>query len=48
MSRFSMGDVPVFADIQNVEPVYRLILDLRTKAGKTSTSTQSILSNPSH
>ena len=48
MSRFSIGDVPVFADIENVESVYRLILDLRTTAGKTSTSTQSILSYPSH
>jgi hypothetical protein len=47
VSRFSIGDVPVFADIENVESVYRLILDLRTKAGKTSTSTQSILSYPS-
>ncbi|MCU1243234.1 MAG: hypothetical protein JWO71_3960 [Candidatus Acidoferrum typicum] len=46
LSRFSVGDVPVFADIENVESVYRLIMDIRTKAGKTST--QSILSYPSH
>jgi hypothetical protein len=32
ISRFSMDDVPVFADIDGVESVRRLILDLRTKA----------------
>jgi len=31
MSRFSLGDVPVFADIADVDSVYRLILGLRTK-----------------
>jgi hypothetical protein len=31
MSRFSVGDVPVFADIDDVDAVYRLIMDLRGK-----------------
>jgi hypothetical protein len=31
MSRFSVGDVPVFADIDDVDAVYRLIMDLREK-----------------
>ena len=31
VSRFSLGDVPVFADIAEVDSVYRLILGLRTK-----------------
>jgi len=31
VSRFSLGDVPVFADIADVDSVYRLILGLRTK-----------------
>jgi hypothetical protein len=35
VSRFSVGDVPVFADIEDVESVHGLILDLRTKAGRT-------------
>ena len=29
MSRFSVGDVPVFADIDDVTAVYRQILQLR-------------------
>ena len=31
ISRFSLGDTPVFADIDEVESVHRLILDLRSK-----------------
>jgi len=48
LSRFSVGDVPIFADIANVESVYRLILDLRAKATRTSTPTQNVLSYPSN
>jgi hypothetical protein len=33
MSRFWMDDVPIFADIDDVESVRRLILDLRSKGG---------------
>jgi len=29
MSRFSLGGTPMFADIENVESMYRLVLDLR-------------------
>jgi hypothetical protein len=32
MSRFSVGDVPVFADVDDVDTVYRMIVDLRDKA----------------
>jgi hypothetical protein len=39
MSRFSLGDVPVFADIDDVDSVYRLVLDLKEKARKESNST---------
>lgn len=31
MSRFSIGDVPVFADIDDVDSVHRLIMELRGK-----------------
>lgn len=31
MSRFSIGEVPVFADIVDVDSVYRLVMDLRDK-----------------
>jgi hypothetical protein len=48
MSRFSLGDVPVFADIDNVEAVYRLILDLRARASRPLTPTQNVLSYPSY
>jgi len=44
LSRFSVGDVPVFADIENVNSVYRLILELREKTGRTSTFAPSIFS----
>jgi len=33
MSRFSIGDTPVFADIDGVDSVHKLVLDLRAKAG---------------
>ncbi len=32
MSRFSIGSVPVFADIDDLDSVYRMVLDLREKA----------------
>jgi hypothetical protein len=32
MSRFRVGDVPVFADIDDLDFVYRMVLDLREKA----------------
>jgi hypothetical protein len=38
MSRFSSGDVPVFADIDDVDSVYRLAVDLKEKARKESNS----------
>jgi hypothetical protein len=39
MSRFSIGEVPVFADIENVDSVHRLIIDLRGQISGESTST---------
>ena len=44
ITRFSVGDVPVFADIDNVESVHRLILELREKTGRTSTSAPNVFS----
>jgi hypothetical protein len=38
MSRFSIGDVPVFADIENVDSVHRLIIDLRGQTSRGSIS----------
>jgi len=38
MSRFSVEDVTVFADIANVDAVCRLVMDLRGKVDKGSTS----------
>jgi hypothetical protein len=38
MSRFSIGDVPVFADIGEVDSVYRLTMDLREKEARGSIS----------
>ena len=35
MSRFSIGDVPVFADIDDVEAVHRLVLDQRPHYPRT-------------
>jgi hypothetical protein len=34
MSRFSIGDVPLFADIDDVDSVYRLVMDLKEDIGK--------------
>ena len=45
MSRFSIGDVPVFADIGDVDSVHRLIMDLRARIGRASISP--ILTDPS-
>ena len=39
LSRFSLGDVPVFADIDDVDSVHRLILDLSEKVAKQATRT---------
>ncbi len=36
MSRFTLGNVPVFADIDDLDSVYRLITDLREKARNQS------------
>jgi hypothetical protein len=36
MSRFSIGDVPVFADIDDLDSVYRMVLDLREKTDQTT------------
>jgi hypothetical protein len=38
MSRFTVGDVPVFADIEDVESVERLVMELRENARKESRS----------
>ena len=40
MSRFSIGDVPVFTDVDDVDAVYRLIIELREQTRPGSTSTQ--------
>jgi hypothetical protein len=37
MSRFSVGEVPMFADIENVDSVHRLIIDLRGQTSREST-----------
>ena len=39
MSRFDIGDVPVFADIDDVDGVQRLVQELREDARKESNST---------
>ena len=36
MSRFSVGGTPVFADIDDLDSVYRTVLDLREKADETA------------
>jgi hypothetical protein len=41
MSRFSIGDVPVFADIEDVDAVHRLIIELREQTSPRSTSVRS-------
>jgi hypothetical protein len=38
MSRFSVGDTPVFADIDEVDSVYRMVLDLREQLTKRNTT----------
>ena len=38
MSRFYLGDVPVFADIDDVDSIYRLVWELREKMRKESNS----------
>jgi hypothetical protein len=38
MSRFDMGDVPVFADVDDVDGVQRLVHELREKTRKESNS----------
>jgi len=37
MSRFSVGNTPVFADIDDVDSVYRLVLDLREQLTRRDT-----------
>jgi hypothetical protein len=36
-SRFSISDVPVFADIDDLDTVYHMVLDLREKADQAAT-----------
>lgn len=36
MSRFSLGDTPVFADIENVDAVHRLLIELRDQRAPNS------------
>jgi len=38
MSRFDVGDIPVFADIDDVDGVQRLVQELRENARKESNS----------
>ena len=38
MSRFEMSDIPVFADINDVDGVQRLVQELREKVRKDSSS----------
>jgi hypothetical protein len=38
LSRFSIGDTPVFADIDDLESVHRLVLDLREKTDQITAS----------
>jgi hypothetical protein len=45
MSRFAIGDVPVFADVDDVDSVYRLVLDLREKSGGKPTSAVALTYN---
>ncbi len=37
-SRFSVGGVPIFADIDDLDSVYRLVLELREKSDHTATA----------
>ena len=45
MSRFSIGDVPVFADIEDVDSVHRLIMNLRGKVDRESIPSPSLSYN---
>ena len=38
MSRFTVGDPPVFADIDDVDSIYKLVLDLREQMSKRDTT----------
>jgi hypothetical protein len=44
-SRFSLGDVPVFADITDVDSVYALIMDLRGRESIRSTGGHTLTYN---
>ncbi|HKS96366.1 MAG TPA: hypothetical protein VJV74_09560, partial [Terriglobia bacterium] len=35
MSRFSLDETPVFVDIEDVDGVYRLVLDLKNQKAKS-------------
>jgi hypothetical protein len=38
MNRFSVGDTPAFVDIDDVDSVYRLVLDLREQLTRRDTT----------
>jgi hypothetical protein len=46
MSRFSMGEVPVFADIDDVDAVHRLLLEMRSVSKRSEDRGKPILSFP--
>jgi hypothetical protein len=46
MGRFDAGDIPVFADIDDVDSVQRLVRELRENARKESNSTSG--NDPGH
>lgn len=46
MSRFAVGDVPLFADIDDVDGVQRLVQELREKARRESNSANSSVPGP--
>ena len=45
MSRFSLDDVPVFADIEDVDSIYRLVTNLREKEARGPVTAQSLTYN---
>jgi hypothetical protein len=45
-SRFSVGNVPTFADLDDIDSVYRLMLELRGRVKKQTTAGSQILSYP--
>jgi hypothetical protein len=45
-SRFNVGDVPTFADVDDVDSVYRLIVELREQVRKRTTDGPQFLSYP--